>query len=137
MLTSHKQQDIASIIIAVNYGDGAYDTREAYDVSKQRDAKLIVPPRENAILWEEGHPRNEVLKHIEAKGLADWKKESGYHQRSLAENAMYRLKQLFGDHLASRLFETQVVEVHARIAAMNIMTYLGMPVSVRVGPTIA
>jgi hypothetical protein len=37
---------------------------------------------------------------------------------------MYRLKQLFGDHLASRLFETQVVEVHARIAAMNIMTYL-------------
>lgn len=118
-------------------GDGAYDTREAYDVSKQRDAKLIVPPRENAILWEEGHPRNEALKHIEAKGLADWKKASGYHQRSLAENAMYRLKQLFGDRLASRLFETQVVEVHARIAAMNIMTYLGMPVSVRVGPTIA
>ena len=118
-------------------GDGAYDTREAYDVSKQRDAKLVVPPRENAILWEEGHPRNEALKHIEAKGLADWKKASGYHQRSLAENAMYRLKQLFGDRLASRLFETQVVEVHARIAAMNIMTYLGMPVSVRVGPTIA
>jgi hypothetical protein len=67
---------------------------------------------------------------IETKGLAAWKKESGYHQRSLAENAMYRLKQLFGDHLASRLFETQVVEVHARIAAMNRMTYLGMSVSV-------
>ena len=33
----------------------------------------------------------------ETKGLAAWKKESGYHQRSLAENAMYRLKQLFGD----------------------------------------
>ncbi len=46
-----------------------------------------------------------------------------------------RLKQLFGDKLASRVFETQVVEVHARIAAMNVMTYLGMPVSVRVGTT--
>lgn len=93
--------------------DGAYDTREAYDVSKQRDAKLVVPPRENAVPWEEGHPRNEALQQIETKGLVAWKRDSGYHQRSLAENAMYRLKQLFGDHLASRLFETQVVEVHA------------------------
>ncbi|SJM92461.1 hypothetical protein CRENPOLYSF1_290017 [Crenothrix polyspora] len=46
---------------------------------------------------------------------------------------MYRLKQLFGDSLASRIFETQKTEVHVRVAAMNIMTYLGMPVSVRVG----
>jgi hypothetical protein len=118
-------------------GDGVDDTREAYAVSKQWDAKLVVPPRDNAVAWEDGHSRNEVLEQIESKGLATWKNASGYHQRSLAENAMYRLKQLFGDHLASRLFETQVVAVHARVAAMNIMTYLGMPVSVRVGSTIA
>ncbi|MDD5323038.1 MAG: hypothetical protein PHD43_20990 [Methylococcales bacterium] len=37
--------------------------------------------------------------------------------------------QLFSDSLASRLFYTQVTEVHTRIAAMNAMTYLGMPVS--------
>ncbi len=55
------------------------------------------------------------------------------HHRSLAENAMYRLKQLFGEAVASRIFESQVNEVHARIAAMNQMTYLGMPISVRVG----
>jgi hypothetical protein len=61
------------------------------------------------------------------------KKESGYHRRNIAENAMYRLKQLFGDSLASRLIETQVTELHTRIAALNVMTYLGMPVSVRVG----
>lgn len=93
---------------------------------------LVVPPRDNAAAWKEWHPRNDVLTQIQEKGLATWKKESGYHHRSLAENAMYRLKQLFGDHLASRLFESQVVEVHARIAAMNVMTYLGMPVSIRV-----
>jgi len=39
---------------------------------------------------------------------------------------MYRLKQLFDDSLASRLLETWVTEVHAHIAAMNVMTYLGM-----------
>jgi hypothetical protein len=61
------------------------------------------------------------------------RKGCNYHRRSIAENAMYRLKQLFGDSLASRIFETQKTEVHARVAAMNIMTYLGMPISVRVG----
>lgn len=115
--------------------DGAYDTRESYDVAAQCGATLVAPPRENAVPWEKGHPRNEVLRQIEEKGVVVWKKESGYHRRSIAENAMYRLKQLFGGALASRQFETQVVEVHARIAAMNIMTYLGMPVSVRVGVT--
>jgi hypothetical protein len=40
---------------------------------------------------------------------------------------------VFGDRLASRIFESQVTEVHVRVAAMNIMTALGMPVSVWVG----
>ena len=113
-------------------GDGAYDTREAYDVAKKRDATLVVPPRENAVEWEEGHPRTEALAQIKEKGMAEWKEKTGYHRRSIAENAMYRFKQLFGDKLASRRFDTRVVEAHARVAAMNIMTYLGMPVSVRV-----
>ncbi len=114
-------------------GDSAYDTCGAYAVADALEAKLVVPPRDNAVAWEDGHPRNDVLKQIEEKGMATWKKESGYHRRSIAENAMYRLKQLFGDAVASRIFDAQVVEVHARIAAMNIMTYLGMPISVRVG----
>lgn len=114
-------------------GDGAYDTREAYDVAAEREAKLVVPPRENAVAWEEEHPRTQALAEIKEKGRGPWKEESGYHHRSIAENAMYRLKQLFGDGVASRIFESQVNEVHARIAAMNTMTYLGMPVSVRVG----
>jgi hypothetical protein len=54
--------------------------------------------------------------------LAWWKIATGYHKRSIAENAMYRLKQLFGASLASRKFETQEVEIHARLAAMNTMT---------------
>ena len=112
---------------------GRYDTRQAYAVAAARETKLVVPPRENAVPWEKGHPRNAVLEQVVQRGMAEWKKESGYHRRSIAENAMYRLKQLFGDSLASRLIETQVTEVHTRIAALNAMTYLGMPVSVRVG----
>lgn len=118
-------------------GDGAYDTRAAYEAAKARGARLVVPPRENAVDWEADHPRTQALADIAEKGLAEWKQSTGYHRRSIAENGMYRLKQLFGDHLASRLFETQVTEVHVRVAAMNVMTYLGMPVSIRVGTTAA
>lgn len=61
----------------------------------------------------------------------------GLPPRSLTENAIYRFKQFFGDRLAARQFATQVTEVHARVAALNTMTALGMPISVRVGGTMA
>ncbi|MBK8639507.1 MAG: IS5 family transposase [Chromatiaceae bacterium] len=115
--------------------DGAYDTREAYDVAAQREAILVVPPRENAVAWDADHPRAQALAAIQEKGLAQWKKDTAYHHRSIAENAMYRLKQLFGAGVASRIFDAQLNEVQARIVAMNKMTYLGMPISVRVGVT--
>jgi hypothetical protein len=114
-------------------GDGADDTRAAYDVAAEREAQGVVPPRETAVSWEEEHPRTQALAEIKETGRGQWKEESGYHPRRIAEHAMYRLKQLFGDGVASRLFESQVHEVHPRITAMNKMTYLGMPVSVRVG----
>lgn len=116
-------------------GDGAYDTREVYEAGMARGADVVVPPRENAVPWEAGHPRTRALAAITEQGVEGWKASSGYHRRSLAENAMYRLKQLFGGSVASRVFEAQVTEVHVRIAALNLMTYLGMPVSVRVGVT--
>lgn len=44
---------------------------------------------------------------IAERGLPAWKEATGYHRRSLAENAIYRFKQWFGDRLASRQLETQ------------------------------
>jgi hypothetical protein len=118
-------------------GDGAYDTRGVYNAALERDATVAVPPRENAVPWEADHPRTQALATIAEQGLPAWKQAVGYHRRSLAENGIYRFKQLFGERLASRLFETQVTEVHVRVAALNVMTYLGMPVSVPVGVTLS
>lgn len=114
-------------------GDGAYDTRGVYAAAAKCGAQVAVPPRENAVPWAADHPRTQALAAIATQGLSAWKRAVGYHRRSLAENAIYRLKQLFGDRLASRRFETQVTEIHVRVAALNVMTYLGMPVSIPVG----
>jgi hypothetical protein len=109
--------------------DGAYDTHGVYTAAGERGAEVTLPPRENAVPWAPDPPRTQALAAIAAQGLPAWKQAVGYHRR-IAETAMYRFKQLFGDRLASRLFETQVTEVHVRVAALNIMTYLGMPLSV-------
>jgi hypothetical protein len=111
-------------------GDGAYDTHDVYTAAEERGAAVTIPPRANAVPWAPDHPRTQALAAIAAQGLPAWKQAVGDHRRSIAENAMYRFKPLFGDRLASRLFETQVSEVQVRVAALNVMTYLGMPVSV-------
>jgi hypothetical protein len=64
--------------------------------------------------------------------LQEWKRETGYHRRSLSETAMYRYKQLLSPKLALRHYNAQVGEVLANVKAMNKVIRLGMPVSYRV-----
>ena len=72
--------------------DGAYDTKGNYKSLIKREIKSVIPPREGAVKWEmENHPRNLAIDRIEEIGKKKWKIEIGYHQRSLAETAMFRL----------------------------------------------
>ncbi|KFX21212.1 cytoplasmic protein [Pectobacterium betavasculorum] len=56
----------------------------------------------------------------------------GYHRRSVAETAMFHIKTLLGDHLSLRDCDAQVGEAMAMVKALNRMTLLGMPDSVRI-----
>jgi Transposase DDE domain len=120
--------------------DGAYDKRPVYACLRARapDAEIVIPPRHNARIWQHGnthappHPRDEALRVIRKQGRHQWKEQSGYHQRSLAETAVFRFKTIFGDHLSTRLLTTQASQFGARCRALNIMTHLGMPDSYKV-----
>jgi putative protease len=92
------------------------------------DEPATIPPRKNAALWEEGHPRNEAVEALKAGELAEWKKQSGYHQRSKAETAMYRYKQLISPKLSLRNHNGQVGEMLAGVKVLNKVIGLGMPV---------
>jgi len=110
--------------------DGAYDKRKCYDVIAERNAQANIPPREDAQYWDkegESHARNQTLNRIEAVGRAEWKRESGYHRRSLAETMMFRFKTIFGDTCSRRTFDNQAAELLLACAALNRMTHLGMP----------
>ena len=109
-------------------GDGAYDTRDCHALLKKKGIKATIPPRKNAALWEEGHPRNEAVEALKAGELGEWQKQSGYHQRSKAETAMYRYKQLISPKLSLRNHNAQVGEMLAGVKVLNKVIGLGMPV---------
>lgn len=117
--------------------DGAYDKRKVYDALNEHtpEVQILIPPRKNAHIWqhanskEERLKRDENLRYIRQHGRQQWKDDSGYHIRSLAETFMFRLKTIFGDKLSARLSETQTTQAIIRCAALNRMTHLGMPES--------
>jgi IS5 family transposase len=118
--------------------DGAYDKRKVYRVLEPRTDRILIPPRKDARIWRHGNSsgpplaRDENLRQIRRVGRRAWKREAGYHIRSLAETGVFRLKTIFGGHLASRRPGCQVTEGAIRGRALNIMTHLGMPDSYKV-----
>ena len=118
--------------------DGAYDKRRCYEALEQRQAQAVIPPRREAKIWQHGNcaapprQRDENLRAIRTKGRRQWKRESGYHRRSLAETAFFRFKTLFGPTLRARGFAQQATELFIKTAALNRMTHLGMPDSYRI-----
>jgi len=126
------EESVASVA-----ADGAYDTHTCHQAVWDRQASAFIAPRAGAVAWpplaqDPPHPRTTILETIQQDGRKAWKQQSGYHQLSLAETAMFRLKTRFGSRLKNHRFDTQTTEAYARLAALNIMTQLGMPETIKV-----
>lgn len=118
--------------------DGAYDRKKCWDLLEKWDIEGVIPPRKDAVYWVDEHgelldyQRNHVLKKIDELGEKEWKKQSGYHRRSLSETAMMRFKVIFGNKLFSRKLDRQKTEAAIKVKMMNRMTGIGMPISKKV-----
>jgi hypothetical protein len=112
-------------------GDGAYDFQGCYKAIRERGARSAIPPQVRARVraGPEFADRNAAVVRGREVGRDEWKKEAGYHRRSLAETAMMRFKTIFSDKLKAREWRRQEAELRLRCAAMNRMTSLGMPQS--------
>ena len=88
-------------------------------------------------VWQHGNckaprlDRDEHVRRLRRIGRRRWKQEVGYHQRSLVETAVFRLKRLFGAAVMARRLAAQTVELRLRAALLNRMTALGLPDSYR------
>lgn len=130
-------EDVPGTIEQVS-ADGAYDQRKCYDELNKHGARVAIPPRKGARIWQHGnskserHKRDENLRGVRQVGRKQWKKESNYHRRSLAETTMSRFKTIFGDRLRTRQTDNQFKELLLKAAILNRMTHLGMPDTIKV-----
>lgn len=120
-------------------GDGAYDAIDNYLLGKKLKIDFIAPPPKSAVChydFRNGElidipgyeARNAIVRSMMRTGdLKEWKDKVGYHRRSIIENAFYRWKTIFGDHLKSRKDETQYVEQALRAKIINKFNELGLP----------
>ena len=130
-------QDVPGKIEQVS-ADGAYDQRKCYDTLNLHKAKAAIPPRQGARIWQHGnrqgerHVRDQNLRRIRKVGRKQWKIESDYHRRSLAETTVFRFKTIFGDRLQTRRIENQFKELLLKTSILNQMTHLGMPDTIKI-----
>ena len=119
--------------------DGAYDTFDVYKLIDSYGASPVIPPQKNAKIQKHGNaggpplPRDEAIRYIRGHGRNNghgrnkWKRVHDYHQRSLAETAVYRFKGLMGRFVEARTWENERTEVRLKAKTLNQMTRLGMP----------
>ena len=130
-------EDVPGEITQVS-ADGAYDQRKCYQALNKHNANAAIPPRKGARIWQHGnrkserHKRDENLRRLRRVGRKQWKKESHYHRRSLAETTMFRFKTIFGDRLQTRQVNNQFKELLLKTSILNQMTHLGMPDSIKI-----
>lgn len=120
--------------IRVASADGAYDIKRCHGEIKRNKINALNPQRPHTGCWPTEYvDRNQAVARLRLTGSnAYWKWSTAYNQRSVAETAMYCVKQLFGGHLTLRDYDAQVGEAMAMIRALNKMTRAGMPKSVRI-----
>lgn len=147
-LTSSRTQDSSVLPLLLDQvdqtigrliADGAYDTFACYELALQREAIAIIPPRRDGRLSSEtiyhqkaASPpaiaqRDQTIEQISVLGRDQWKKRQAYHQRSLVETTMYRLKALLGQQIKAKVPQHQLLEVRLRCQALNKMIALGRP----------
>ena len=69
---------------------------------------------------------------IDAEGVFNWQRKTGYGKRALVEVVFSRYKRIFGKRMRAIHFLHQKMEAKLACKALNIMTSLGMPETVRV-----
>jgi len=119
-------------------GDGAYDGEPTYRAVLERNpaAQVVIPPPKNAVISKDPDgvlaQRNEPIRIRGALGKSEWREQTGFGLRNYAETGFFCYKQVIGGKLRARKFERQRTEAMLGCMALNKMSSLDMPVTVRV-----
>lgn len=127
------------------YGDLAYDTFPAREAIRKRGARQVIPIKKTAVLSKDRRKRgrlkylpetykerDDVIKYLDYnsvngdKGLAlkNWKRQVGYHKRSLVETQMLRIKAHTSDRLTNIREDNRRVQAMIKVKIVNIINQI-------------
>ena len=110
-----------NVRVARLYGDGAYDSGDAYRLLEGRGIEPVIKPRRNARL-ESGPPaRRRAVSQIREVGYEAWARITGYGGRWAVETAYSSFKRLFGELSLARSFECIARELVGKVALYNVL----------------
>lgn len=93
----------------------------------------MIPPPKNAVPNASDHDiRNQHVDVINEQGWIAWQQKTRYGFRALVELAMLRYKTIIGPKLKARRLSQQKTETAFSARVLNIMTSLGMPISIKI-----
>jgi len=120
-------------------GDMAYDTVNCREIIKQKNARQLIPPMRNARLSRKNRnmrkrsdalkERDEAIRYIKHNTIngnrsparASWKKNVGYHVRSLVETTMLQIKQHVRDNLTNKKEQNRLVQSQIKCKVINLI----------------
>jgi transposase len=110
---------------------GGYDRVEVYEAAWRVGAKVVIPPRKDAVLSRDpiSAERNQHIEHRKRVGKRQWRVDTGHHQQARVESSFHRYKRTFGRALRARTADGQLVEVLGGFRILNRMFELGKPES--------
>jgi hypothetical protein len=120
--------------------DATYDRKSVYEAAQRKGSgqvvRVLIPPTRNARLKSSPstamEERNRNVRAVRELGRRKWHKQSGYSQRSMVENTVYRYKTILGRDMRSLCLDGQRVEVQIGCKVLNRIALFAMPDSAKV-----
>jgi IS5 family transposase len=110
-----------NVRVAKLYGDGAYDSGDAYRLLEGRGIEPVIKPRRNARLDTGPPARRRAVSQIREVGYEAWARITGYGRRWAVETAYSTFKRLFGELSLARSFENIARELAGKVALYNVL----------------
>ena len=107
--------------VARLYGDGAYDSGDAYRLLEGRGIEPVIKPRRNSRLDTGPPARRLAVGRIREVGYEAWARITGYGQRWAVETAYSTFKRVFGESAMGRSLGSIVVELAGKVALYNML----------------
>jgi transposase len=121
-LIEDADRNIGERKIKMVYGDGAYDTRTAFNIMEEMSIQPCIKVRKSAGTRSRGSSyRAKYVREYKRLGYERWKKEAEYGKRWRAESTFSALKRIFGETVRAATMKQMFREVEMRIMIYNML----------------